>query len=273
MSFIAAERAAEAIGPERLDMMRALPDLAIGAVAGRDSIAAIVAAVRGGEFSAVLPTSVATGTEYGDTDAPLDAVRMLRELLAETADVLDPVRIGSPTLWAAINGHVAAEVRARWGLYSPCLACHLYVHLARVPLAWALGGVPIITGERDMHDGRLKLSQSEAAIDAETRVLAHAGVELLTPVRKAVDTELERLVPGWERGVRELCCVLSDNYRRLDGSVELDPAAYAAYIREFFEPVGRAIVDEWRLGVGVRDYDGVVRSVLAAAPDRPRAER
>lgn len=273
MSFIASERAAEAIGPERLDMLRALPDLAIGAIAGRDSLAAIVAAVRGGEFSAVLPTSVATGTEYGDTDAPLDAVRVLRETLADVADVLDPVRIGSPEMWAAINGHVAAEVFARWRLHSPCLACHLYVHLARVPLSWALGGVPIITGERDSHDGRVKLSQSSAAIDAEIRVLAYAGVELLAPVRHASGADLEAIIPDWDADARQLCCVHSGNYRRLDGTVQLDPVAYAAYVREFVEPVGRAIVDEWRGGQGEWDYDGVVRSVLAERPARESAGR
>lgn len=244
-------------------MLRALPDLAIGAIAGRDSIAAIVAAVRAGEFSAVLPTSVATGTEYGDPDAPLDAVAVLRDTLAAEADVLDPVRIGSPALWSAMNGRFAEEIAARWGVCSPCLACHLYVHLARVPLAWSLGGVPIVTGERDTHDGRVKLSQTSASIDAETRVLAYAGVELLTPLRLASGEDVGGLVPGWSEGGRELCCVHSGNYVRLDGSVPLDPAQYAAYIRHFFEPVGRAVVDAWRSGTPEPDYESVVRRVLA----------
>ena len=185
MSFIAAEHPAEAIGTPRLEMLRALPGLAIAAVAGRDSIAAAVEAAHSGGFSAILPTSVATGTEYGSTDSVLDTVAALRELLAGEADVLDPIRIGSPALWAALNGRFAAEIAARWRVCSPCLACHLYVHMARIPLAWSLGNAPVITGERDTHDGRIKLSQTTASIDAETRVLAHAGVELLTPIRSA----------------------------------------------------------------------------------------
>ena len=277
MSFLPAELAPSALGTDRIGMLRALPGLAIGAVAGRDSIAAIVSAVRAEGFSAVLPTSVATGTEYGDADAPLDAVRVLRETLGDEAEVLDPLRIGSPRLWAALNGRFAAEIAARWGMHSACLACHLYVHLARLPLAWSLGSAPVITGERDTHDGRIKLSQTAASIDAETRVLAYAGVELLTPVRIATGDELGALVPDWPDGERQLCCVHSGNYERLGGGVHIDADAYARYLREFFEPAGCAVVDVWRaaglersdaqgpLDAAPIDYEALVRDVLLVA--------
>ena len=173
--------------------MRALPDLVIAAIAGRDSIAATVAACREEGYSAVLPTVVLTGTEHGDPDAPLAAVQLLRELLDGEADVLDPMRFGSPALWAAINGRFAAEIADRYHVSSPCLGCHLYVHLARVPLSWQLGSIPVVTGERDTHDGRMKLSQTRASIDAEIRVLAHAGIELLTPVRERPTQEIDIL--------------------------------------------------------------------------------
>ena len=275
MSYLPAELTASALGADRLEMLRALPGLAIGAVAGRDSIAAIISAVRSEGFSAVLPTSVATGTEYGDADAPLVAVEVLREALGDDAEVLDPLRIGSPQLWAALNGRFAAEIVARWGAHSACLACHLYVHVARVPLSWALGSVPVITGERDTHDGRIKLSQTAASIDAETRVLAYAGVELLTPVRHASGDEVGALVPGWREGGRQLSCVHSGNYQRLSGEVHLNTENYERYLAEFFEPAGRAVVDGWRaagldragaqgpLDVAPIDYEALVRDVLA----------
>ncbi len=263
MSFIAAEHPTEAIGGPRLHLLRALPGLAITAIAGRDSIAAAVEAVRAGGFSAILPTSVATGTEYGRADSVLDAVAALRTLLDGEADVLDPIRLGSPALWAALNGRFAAEIGARWGMCSPCLACHLYVHMARVPLSWALGNAPVITGERDTHDGRIKLSQTAASIDAETRVLAHAGVELLTPVRSASGDQIAALVGDWREGLERLECVHSGNYVRADGTVELDAHNYEAYLRGFFEPAGVAVVDAWRSGDVEPDYQQIVREVLA----------
>jgi hypothetical protein len=270
MSFTAAERPAEALGSPRIEMLRSLPSLAVAAIAGRDSVAAAVQATRSGGFTAILPTSVATSTEYGSTDSVLEAVGALRRLLAGEADVLDPVRIGSPSLWAAMNGRFAAEITTRWRLYSPCLACHLYVHIARIPLARSLGNAPVITGERDTHDGRIKLSQTASSIDAETRVMARAGVELLTPVRSATAADIEDLVGEWREGEDRLRCVHSGNYVRADGSVEFDASDYESYLREFFEPVGAAVVDAWHAGVAVPDYEEIVRSVLRQA-EPPKA--
>ncbi len=265
MALAPAERPVEVFGPERLEMMAALPDLVVAAIAGRDSIAAAVAACREEGFSAVLPTVVLTGTEYGDPDAPLAAVQLLRELLDDEADVLDPMRFGSPALWAALNGRFAAEIAMRYRVSSPCLGCHLYVHLARVPLSWALGSVPVVTGERDSHDGRLKLSQTPASIDAETRVLAHAGIELLTPVRHRPTAEIDVLVGGqWAGQGDDWCCVHSRNYVQLDESVSFDSGGYLRYVSEFLEPCGMAVVDAWRReGPGSSpDYEAIVRSVL-----------
>ncbi len=265
MALAPAERPADIIGPERLEMMRALPDLVIASIAGRDSVAAAVAACREEGFSAVLPTVVLTGTEYGNPDAPLGAVGLLRELLADEADVLDPMRFGSPALWAALNGRFAAEIGRRYGIMSPCLACHLYVHLVRVPLSWALGSIPIVTGERESHDGRIKLSQTSASIDAETRVLAHAGIELLTPVRRRPTAEIDILVHGhWEEQIAGWSCVHAANYIELDGTVELDGESYLYYVGEFLEPAGMAVVDVWRGGgEGLApDYEAIVRGVL-----------
>lgn len=263
MSFNAAEHPVRAIGAARLEMLCALPNLAIAAVAGRDSIAAVVAAAQDEGLSAILPTSVATGTEYGNVDSVLEAVGALRRLLPDDVDVLDPMRIGSPTLWAALNGRFTAEIAARWHLCSPCLACHLYVHMARVPLSWVLGMAPVITGERDTHDGRIKLSQTAESIDAETRVLARAGVDLLTPIRSASSDDVERLVGGWREGDERLRCVHSGNYIRTDGTVHLDAQNYRAYLAEYFEPVGVAVIEAWRSGEAHPDYEAIVRGVLS----------
>jgi hypothetical protein len=265
MALAPAERPSEVFGPERLEMMGALPDLVIAAIAGRDSVAAAVAACREEGYTAVLPTVVLTGTEYGDPDAPLAAVALLRELLAGEADVLDPMRFGSPALWAALNGRFAAEIAARYNVSSPCLACHLYVHLARVPLSWALGSVSVVTGERDTHDGRLKMSQTKASIDAEIRVLAHAGVELITPVRNRPTEEIDVLVGGeWVGQDDGWSCVHASNYVRLDGDVHFDTTGYLRFVAEFLEPCGMAVVDAWRADPAhpVADYEALVRGVL-----------
>jgi hypothetical protein len=267
--YIPAEHPEYALATIGLDSatLAARPGLAIAEIAGRDSVAAALLAVREHGFTTLLPTSVATGTEYGDEHAPDLAVERLAHLAGPGVEVLPPLRLGSPRLWAALNGRFATTLAERYHLFSPCLACHLYMHLARVPLSLALGGVPVIAGEREAHGTRLKLSQTVLGIDACTRVLDRAGVELLEPIRKVREAEaiVELVGPGWSGGSRQLCCVHSGNYAEPDGSVSYDELAYARYVHGFLEPAGTAIVDAWRTNAEPH-YEAIVRGVLCG-PD------
>jgi len=241
--------------------------LAIAEIAGRDSVAAAVAAVRERGFETLLPTVGLVGTEIGDRDAPARAVDSLVRLLAGDCEVLEPLTLSEPVLWSAMNARFARTVVERYGFHSPCLACHLYLHLLRVPVAWRHDGAAVIAGERDSHDGRLKLSQLSPGIDAAVRVLAYAGIELLQPIRHASGSEIAQLVGGgWDQGAGQLGCMLSGNYVALDGSVSYDADSYARYVTEFLEPVGRAVIDAWRSGAndGHPDWVAVVESVVRA---------
>jgi hypothetical protein len=263
--YAPAEQPLSALAAAGLDagVLAARPGLAILEIAGRDSVAAAVAAVRERGLTTLLPTSVATSTEYGDEDAPAKTALYLAGLLGEGVEVLPSLRLGSPRLWAALNGRYATVIAERFRISSPCLACHLYMHLARVPLSLALGGVPVVAGEREAHEGRLKLSQTPQGIDACVRVLARAGTELLEPIRRVRDSEeIAALAgPGWERRARQLCCVHSCNYVGLDGSTAFDELAYARYAHGFLEPAGMAVVDAWR-DDPEPDYEALIRTIL-----------
>jgi hypothetical protein len=237
--------------------------VAVAEIAGRDSIAAAVSAVREHGFSALLPVWAATGTTWGDEHAPDRAVAHLARLLGTEVEVFPLLGVGSPTLWAALNGRFASVIADRYHLRSPCLACHLYVHLARVPLARAIGGVPVIAGEREAHGSRLKLSQTALGIDACTRVLARAGVALLEPLRhvRDSDTIVEIVGADWPADSRQICCVHAGNYLGLDGSLSYDELAYARWVHGFLEPVGSAIVEAWR-DTAEPDYESIVRGIL-----------
>lgn len=261
MSPIPAEHAPARLPSSQLASLREARELAIAEIAGRDSVAAaIVAADRDG-FRTLLPTIACAGFEYGDFEAPLRAVEHLRSALPEVA-VLDPIWLEAPRLWSALNDTFAEEIRARFGLSSACLACHLTLHLMRVPLARALGGVPVIAGERDTHDGRIKWSQTVRSIDAGIEVFEHAELDLLQPIREATTADVEALVgEGWAEGGGQLKCRLSGNYAAADGSVEYDDTKHARYAREFLVPVGVAVTDAW-LREPEPDYEALVRGIL-----------
>lgn len=250
--------------------------LAIAEIAGRDSVAAALVAARERGFRVILPTVAFSGTEVGDVDAPPRAVDELRAGLRRDAEVLDPITLGEPRMWSALNARFSSEVLGRFGMNSPCMACHLYMHLCRVPLAWRLGRAPVIAGERDTHGGRVKLSQTPRAIDAAVGVLAHAGIELVEPIRTVESADEIAAIVGdaWEEGGGQLGCVLAGNYVGLDGRVLFDETAYARYVDDFLSPAGVAIVNAWRdLGWDdltakdgppphEPDYESLVRTVL-----------
>lgn len=225
--------------------------VAVVALAGRDSIAAILKALEEDEhIELIVPTNVGTGTEYGNlttivhaADYLADRIEALfpgREVAATT-----PIRFGNPELWASLNGTQSALLQDLYGMNSPCLGCHLYVHLVRVPLTLALGSHIMISGERDTHDGRIKLSQTADSIDSETRVLARAGIELRCPIRALSGDEIGQLVPSWQEGADQLECVHSGNFKLPDGTVAYDRAAHVRYLEEFFEPAGNELVARW----------------------------
>lgn len=243
------------------------PGIAIVEIAGRDSVAAAVAAVRERGFTTLLPTSAATSTEFGDEGAPAHVAERLGRALGPDVEVLPALRLGSPHLWSALNGRFASVIDERYRLFSPCLACHLYAHLVRVPLARALGCVPVVGGEREVHGSRIKLSQTPLGIDASIRVMARAGIELLEPLRRVRDSEaiIELAGDAWSEGCRQLECVFSGNYAELDGSVTYDELAYARYVHGFLEPAGTAIIEAWQHSAEP-DYTAVVRQVLTGPP-------
>lgn len=179
--------------------------------------------------------------------------------------------MGNPELWAALNGRYISSIYKEYGIYSPCLACHLYMHLCRVPLSLALNNIPIISGERNTHQGQIKLSQTPHAIDAYIEILSYAGIDLLMPIRHMEDNlQIENIVgEDWKQGERQLTCVFSGNYYNLDKEVFIDEILYKRYLEEFLVPSGKAIIDTWlntpppeRLNI---DYKSIIKKVVKEA--------
>ncbi|MDO8886447.1 hypothetical protein [Candidatus Oleimmundimicrobium sp.] len=245
-------------------------NLAIGEIAGRDSIAAIIKAFEEEDIDAVLSTVVHTGTEYGDYKILEDNVKYLRKRLSDLGllsghanPVLNSITLGEPALWHALNGRFLSVLFKRFGFCPSCLGCHLYMHLIRAPLAWRIGADKIISGERKSHAGNVKINQLPVALDAYKEVLNYAGVELLFPLREVVSNdEIESLIGSdWEQGKRQLKCTLSGNYRTLDDEVEYDEDALKKYFDEFAAPASKEILKLWKEDKEV-DYIKVVKEVL-----------
>ena len=240
-------------------------DPVIGEVAGRDSVAAIVqAATFWMGVTSVLPTIAYSGTEYGNWDSVCRAIDIIKERAAENEKIVfEPVLVGSPKLWWALNGRFVSRLEKTFGFYSPCLGCHLYMHLVRVPLCWDVGCKRIVTGERENHGDCEKINQMAVALDAYTEVLAEVNLQLLMPMRQIAENEpIEKLVgPDWPAGEKQLSCVFSGNYRDVGGEVVVDSEHLKAYFDDFAKPAGAAILQAWK-HERQPDYEKIVAGVL-----------
>ncbi len=238
----------------------------IGEFSGRDSVAAILKAFEDDSMNYILPIATFAGTEYGNFDVIYDNFMHLRyrveELYGDKKVLYPLIEYSKEDIWAAMNGRLAGALTNKFGFYSPCIGCHLYFHLTKLEFAKALSGV-ILSGERESHDGRIKVNQLGETLDIYIKVIQSFGCELRMPLRHMEDgSEVERLI-GWEwkEGLAHPECVLSGNYRDNKGKAVYSKNGLSKLLNEYIEPAGK-IVGKYLLNGG-SNIDGLKKEVLS----------
>lgn len=248
--------------PEKIERYHSFKNPAIIEIAGRDSVAAAVKAVSDRGFTDLIPTFVYTGSEYGPWSTVPEAVQRLKSILKHT-HIHDLLVFGSPKFWRAINGRFMSELTARYDSFSSCTGCHLYLHSVRIPLSVLLGRLPIIGGEREFHDNRIKINQIPEALHIYTAVLNHFNVELILPLRNInKGSEIANLLGiPWNEGEEQLGCVLSGNYVLSNNAVSQKAATVKNYLEEFAGPCVQNIISVYLQGEAP-DHVRIVKKVL-----------
>jgi len=214
--------------------MRDMEGLAILEIAGRDSFAAALQTAKTRDIRGYLPTIAYSGTQFGDWDVPFIKARELKKRLREVGiKVFDPLLVGDPTFWRLLCAKHASYLFKHMGFHSPCLGCHLYFHSIRIPIAKMLNCKLIVAGERESHEGRIKINQLPIALNEYVRFVDRFDIELALPLRKvASNAEVETILGGpWEEGAQQVQCVLSSNYQDPEGN----PVYSEDAIRRFYE--------------------------------------
>jgi len=231
------------LSPDKIRGYKSLPGLAIVEMAGRDSVAAAIRAASEGEYTDFIPTYAYTGTEYGDWESVTEAVDRLSERLPGIR-VHELVVLGSTRFWQALNGRFMAEMISRYQFFTPCIGCHFYLHAVRISLSILLGRAPIIAGERELHDGAVKVNQAPPALDGYKALLREFDVPLILPLRRIEKGKQIEEILGfkWAQDKEQLGCVLSGNYRKLNSEVDIVGYQIQRYVKEFALPVSRNLV-------------------------------
>lgn len=260
----------------RLDVQSVLPPtmhaavnsdreyLVVGDVAGRDSVAAILATFEKEQYTQVIPVMVDNGVGVGDWRQIDQNISLLRAVAYTRyrGVVYDYLAVQDYDLWWLLNGRYVSDIVRKYGFYSPCPGCHLYFHAMRAVIAEAIGSTAIICGSRESHNGQLKVNQLPTVLDIYSEFLQARNVQLLLPLRRVVSGgTIERIIGvKWEQGERFLKCVFRDNYRSVHGNDALpETEAIRVFLSEFAVPLVNRL-----LQVRIRDpYD--TRSLVAVA--------
>ncbi len=234
-------------------------------IAGADAFAAAISYASQHPETVMLPTYVQTGTEFGDFAVVESHVCQLKGYMVERFNVklLDLSVSADLALWHALNGRFMTVLRDRFGFFSPCVGCHLYLHLMRIPEAVHQKCGVVVAGERTTHDSGSKINQTPRLLDCYQEVLGAVGLSLEFPVRDITDrAEIRALAPWlWEEGGEQMNCVLSGNYRETDGTPILPSEDMEKrYIDEFLLPAGRRLAQ--MLKDGDKDYVSAISVVL-----------
>jgi hypothetical protein len=246
-----------------IESLKKSEGIALAEIAGRDSVAAVLAAVEVYPIKGVLPTIGYTGTEFGDWERVLATSRFVAERLREHGiTVFEPVFIGSPRFWWLLCGRYISTLFSRFGFYTPCLGCHLYLHALRIPLARLIGAPYLIAGEREQHDGRIKVNQVASVLDAYRSFVEGFDVELLLPLRHINSgEEIERIIgQAWKEGGGQLECVLSKNYQAMDGSLTYEEAVIRRFFEDFAFPLAEGVVRAYLEGESP-DFETLAKTI------------
>ena len=219
------------------------PSTVIGEFSGRDSVAAIMKAFEDDSIEYILPIATFAGTEYGDFDVLYENYEKLLEIVdgryGTSKTVYPLLEYSNKDIWSLMNGRLMGILADRFTYMTPCIGCHLYFHLTKLPFALALSR-RIISGERESHDGRIKVNQLGPCLETYCRVIEACGGQLLMPIRHTEDgDQVEKLIGwDWAEGKDHPKCVLSGNYRDSSGKAMVDDDSLSQFLTAHLEPVG-----------------------------------
>ena len=197
-------------GDDSLDRERCV----VAAVAGKDSMAAIVLEVESNPNTTIIPLIVKIPTETDPVSYRLKTLASLRRKLAEMGNSgrISPAIIltDDSEIWKRTNSGFDQALNG--SLPSPCAGCHFYIHSIRCLVASKLGIKRVISGDRERHGTTIKFNQLGSVLNLFIEFSKREyGVVLDFPLRNvAADSEVWNVLQGIQKEtVQDLSCVFS----------------------------------------------------------------
>ena len=243
---------------EKAEELSRIPLLAIGEVSGMHNIEGIIHALSIKRPDAFLPTISYTGTEYGSWDVINKALKSMRKIIEKELRIYfaEPVLLGSPDFWWALNGYYANFIRNRFGFFSYCYGCRLYSFALRVPLSRIINADILIPADFGTQDSFDKIYNSTAAISYYQTLISGFGLDLAySTIREKVPEDID-----YDDGSK-MQCIIEDNNLETDAS-NREPSGLSAFFENYALPAVAKILSVTLSGVRA-DYLYEVDGILS----------
>ena len=237
----------------------------IAEIAGKDSISAII------QFNNItktkysfIPSIVYTGTEFGRMEAYKESIEFLKQsgiYLTQTHE------LHNEDLWNILNIKYQYLLNNKYGFFTPCIMCHFYTHLLRVPLYIDNNAVGIITGERLSHDGRIKLNQHKMVLDCFREMFSKHNINIVQPLLNISDTSLiDNNIGSTSIKVKanDVKCILSNNLFGFSLDDSNIKKSINNYLFNFVTPIGHFCINSIvnQNYIDITGLENLIREIL-----------
>ena len=162
-------------------------NIVIAEMAGADSLAAIYLYLKNNPNHIILPTLIITPNENEkNKEIVLNNYNIFINFLRNQNFKIFDLQIlnNDYELWNKLM-----DIK----FISPCIACHLYCHLMRLPLAKKYKG-KILTGEREKHNNSIKINQNDLVLKYFDDYFKNCSIQFIKPLLKIQDTNQIELI-------------------------------------------------------------------------------
>jgi hypothetical protein len=210
-------------------------ELYIADITGNDSIAAIIMTIEEKSPKFILPSVISLGCEFGDKDQASKTVDGLRgEFEKYGVKVFDGVLIDINMFWKVFIGKSINHTIEAYSFFSPCIACHLLMHISRIKLSQHFRSTNVISGEREIHGDKEKINQLPFVLDLYNELFNSFGVTHHTPARRLRNnTDILDIVNNYGVCAVQLDCLFSGTYYDLNNRIIIDKGKLSDYVQYY----------------------------------------
>lgn len=242
-----------------IEELRTIPRVAVGEIPGSGDFSPLYETLMQYRPNAFVPTLAYTGTEYGSWSSLYFACKKLKKHIQRDLNIYcaDPVMLGTPSFWTALNTAFREKLQRRLGLSCVCLGCRLYACALRIPLCKKIESGIFLFWQRGQYRGCTYSAESE--LFQYCRIfMAGFGIEL---IQVKEDVSLGRITgegqeDNFDASPGFLKCVFAQSFREDNEGTR--PGSYTAkFFESYAMPAVARVISKTLSGIEVNYADEI----------------